>query len=179
MFWTRTDATLSLTAEGIDYTLDNRSGLRPYAGLKAIRIELTSPEPHLAALVQLDFARGWPLIVHSHTPAGDISAERSHAFVAFVTELHRRLPPQDRARIVFRSGLPPIRHKTLIIGAVGFAAPALFLLWGVLAGRVPIGEAIWPVLGGGVFAAGFTKAAFWARPGTYSPDRLPDGLLPP
>lgn len=178
-FQKRPEATLVLTGEGIDYRLGNRSGLRPYAGLKAIRIQMTSPAPHLSALVQLEFARGWPLVVHSHTPDGDISPERSRRFVAFLAELHRRLAPQDRARIAFRSGVSPIRHLVMSVAALAIAAPVLFLLLLALVGRVPIGQAIWPLLAGGMLAAGFVKAAFWCRPGTYDPGRLPDGLLPP
>jgi hypothetical protein len=178
-FAKRTETTLVLTDEGIDYRLDSRSGLRPYAGLKVIQIQITSPEPHLAALVQLHFARGWPLVVHSSMPDGGMSPERSRTFVAFLTELHRRLAPQDRARIAFRSGVSRIRHIVLSVGAVMIAAPVVFLLLLTLLGRVPIAEAIWPLIPAGLLAAGFIKLAIWTRPGTYSPDRLPDGLLPP
>lgn len=171
--------TLVVSDAGIDYAVDGRSGLRPYSGLRSIRIQLTSPAPHLSARVQLDFARGRPLFVYSHTPDGAISAEQSRVFVAFLMELHRRLGPQDRARIAFRSGVSPIRHKVLLVCSLVIAAPVVFLLVLALMGQVPIGKVIWPIIPGGLLAAGFIKAALWSRPGTYEPDRLPEGLLPP
>lgn len=132
-FAKRSDATLRLTDEGIDYALDGRSGLRPYAGLKALRIQLFSPAPHLSALIQLDFIKGWPLVVHSSTLDGQIAEGRSRAFVDFLADLHRRLSPQDRARIVFRRGFSPVRHPVITIGAVVIAAPlsgsCCWLLW--------------------------------------------------
>lgn len=177
-FAKRSDATLRLTDAGIDYALDGRSGLRPYAGLKALRIQLFSPAPHLSALIQLDFIKGWPLVVHSSTLDGQIAEGRSRAFVDFLADLHRRLSPQDRARIVFRRGFSPVRHLVITIGAVVIAAPTFGLLLLALLGQVPIGKAIWPGIPGALLAAGFLKLAFWSRPGSYDPERLPDGLWP-
>jgi hypothetical protein len=177
-FAKRSNATLRLTDEGIDYALEGRSGLRPYSGLKAVRIQLFSPAPHLSALIQLDFIKGWPLIVHSSTLDGQIAEGRGRSFVAFVTDLHRRLSPQDRARIVFRRGFSPVRHLVITIGAVVIAVPAFGLLLLALVGQVSIGEAIWPGIPGALLAAGFLNLAFWSRPGRYDPERLPDGLLP-
>ncbi|WP_192643363.1 hypothetical protein [Bosea sp. OAE506] len=167
-----------MTDEGIDYELDGRSGLRPYAGLKAVRIQLFSPAPNLSALIQLDFIKGWPLVVHSSTLDGQIAEGRSRAFVDFLADLHRRLSPQDRARIVFRRGFSPIRHLVITIGAVVIAVPTFGLLLLALVGQVPIGKAIWPGIPGGLLAAGFLQLAFWSRPGSYDPERLPDGLWP-
>lgn len=178
-FAKRTESTLVLTEDGIDYQLDGRSGLRPYAGLKLIQIQMTLPEPHLAALVELHFTRGWPLVVHSSTLDGGMSPQRSRSFVAFLVELHRRLGPQDRARIAFRSGVSRARHIVLSVGAAVIAAPFAFVLLLTLTGRVPIAESIWPLVAGGALAAGFIKLAIWTTPGTYSPDRLPEGLQPP
>lgn len=178
-FAKRTESTLVLTDDGIDYQLEGRAGLRAYAGLKLIQIQMTSPEPHLAALVQLHFDRGWPLVVHSSTLDGGMSPRQSRTFVAFLVELHRRLGPQDRARIAFRSGVSRARHIVLSVGALIIAAPCVFVLILTLTGRVPIAESIWPLIPGGLLAAGFIKLAIWTRPGTYSPDRLPDGLQPP
>lgn len=175
----RTPTTLVLSDAGIDYAIDGRSGLRPYSGLRSIRIQLTSPAPHLSARVQLDFARGRPLFVYSHTPEGEISPEQSRVFVAFLTELHRRLGPQDRARIDFRSGVSPIRHKLLLACSLVIAVPVVVMLVLALFGQVPIGKVVWPLVPGGLLAAGLVKAALWSRPGTYEPDRLPEGLMRP
>jgi len=178
-FAKRSDATLRLTDDGIDYALEGRSGLRPFAGLRAVRIQLFSPAPHLSALIQLDFIKGWPLVVHSSTLDGQISEERSRRFVAFVADLHRRLTPQDRARIVFRRGFSPARHLVIAVAAMVIAVPTFGLLLMALIGQVPIGTAVWPGIPGGLLAAGFLKLAFWSRPGSYEPERLPDGLRPP
>ncbi len=164
---------------GIDYAIDGRSGLRPFSGLRSIRIQLTSPVPHLSARVEFDFARGRPLFVYSHTADGEISPAQSRVFVAFLLELHRRLGPQDRARIAFRSGVSPIRHKVLLVCSLVIAAPVVFVMGLALMGQVPIGKVIWPIIPAGLLAAGLIKASLWSRPATYQPDRLPEGLLPP
>jgi hypothetical protein len=173
----RVETELVLSHEGISYALDGRSGLRPYAGLKGIRLQLLSPKPWIA-LAQLDFVSGHPLFVYSHLPEDGTSPERDRAFAGFVVNLHRHLTPEDRARIAFRRGISPIRHKAVMACAAGFAAPGLFILLGVLDGRVPAAEAAWPIIGFGVFAVGIANMARTTWPGSYDPEHLPSDLVP-
>lgn len=172
----RTLTTLVVSDEGIGYTLDGRSGLRPYAGLRSIRIQMTSPAPHLSALVQLDFVRGWPLFVFSNTPAGGISPEQNRVFVAFLAELHRRLGPDDRSRIAFRTGVSPARHLVLLVCSLIVAVPVAGLLILGLFGQVPLGKLLLQGIPAALFAAALVRMALWSRPGRYEPDRLPEGL---
>jgi hypothetical protein len=175
--WKRTEVELGLSDAGIDYALDGRSGLRPYSGLTGIRLQLLSPRPWIG-LVELRFAKGLPLFVDSQAPDRAVGPERDRAYTDFVTELHRRLAPDDRRRIAFRRGISPMRHKIVIAGTAVMAAPLLVVLLLVLAGRAPIGDALWPLVGGGVLVAGFAGLARTTRPGSYDPERLPADLVP-
>ncbi|EUB99687.1 hypothetical protein PMI07_005968 [Rhizobium sp. CF080] len=175
-FFLLTDAELILSDEGVSYALKGRSGLRPFSGLRGIRLQLLSPRPSWVAVIELQFMRGEPLFVYSKLQTGPVR-ERSQAFAAFVRDLHRRLSADDKKRIVFRRGISPARHRFVIGCTVIFAAPLLFLIGAVLVGKVSLTEVLFPMIGCGVFVAGFCNLIMMTRPGTYEPDDLPNDLL--
>ncbi|MCV9963303.1 hypothetical protein OIU34_15445 [Pararhizobium sp. BT-229] len=175
-FFLLTDTELTLSDEGVSYRLKGRSGLRPFSGLKGIRLQLLSPRPSWMAVVELQFMRGEPLFVYSKVQTGQVR-ERNQAFAAFVRDLHQRLSADDRRRIAFRRGISPARHW-LVIGCTAiFAALLLFLIGALLGGMVSLTEVLFPIIGCSVFVAGFCNLIMTTRPGTYEPDSLPDDLL--
>jgi hypothetical protein len=177
-FFNRTDTELTLTAEGVRYTFEGRSGLRAYSGLASIRLQMMSPEPTWAALVELRFARRPALVVYSMAADGTRSPERDRDFLDFVSVLHRRLTAADRSRISFRRGVSPARNAFVGFGATLFAAMALLCLAFVAMGWATIIEILWPGIVFGMFAAGFFKIARMTRPGLYDPLHLPPELVP-
>lgn len=172
-----TDTELGLSDEGISYSFKGRSGLRSFSALKSVRLQLLSPVDWMG-LVELQFMRGASLFVYSKVQANG-GQERNEAFAAFVKDLHRRLPSDDKKRIAFRRGISPARHW-LVIGATAvFAAGLVFLLGMWLIYRISWTEILFPVIGSAVFTAGFYAQIKTLRPGTYDPENLPRDLLGP
>lgn len=175
-FFRLTDAELVISDKGVSYALNGRSGLRPFAGLRHVRLQLLSPYPSWMAVLEMRFMRGEPLFVYSKVRAGQ-QQQRSEAFTAFVTDMHGRLSADDKKRIVFQRGISPARHR-LVIGCTAIFAVVLVLLAGIaLAGRASFTDVLVPMIGCSVFVAGFCNLIITTRPGAYDPDNIPDDLL--
>lgn len=172
-----TDAELIVSDQGVSYALKGRSGLRAFSGLEAIRLQLLAARPWMG-VIELKFVRGPSLFVYSKLQAGGVQ-ERNKAFAAFVRDLHQRLSPDDRKRIAFRRGISPVRHWVVIGGTTVFAGVMVFLLGAALAGKVSLREILFPLIGCGVFTAGFCGLIATTRPGVYDPENLPRDLLGP
>jgi hypothetical protein len=178
------EATLVLSDEGISYTLDERSGLRPFSQLQSIRLQAVpgGKNSPWEALIELTFDRGKPLHVQSSAPWGWDDPKRDTAFIAFVEELHRRIPPDDARRIKFLRGIPEGRHQfmvaTLIVFLLIFGGAGLFILVKMLGGTIPFFEAIGPLAGLVAFGIWIYHAVEKNRPGAYLPQQLPRELYP-
>ncbi len=178
------EARLTLSDEGISYALDGRDGLRPYSQLRSVRIQAihgTKSNPW-EAMIELVFDRGLPLQVHSGTPLGGNDPERDPVFIAFVEDLHRRIPPQEAARIRFLRGVPEGRHRVLqialVIALIVFGGAGGFILLKTAGGTIPVAEMMFPMLGLIGFGVWIWHSVEKSKPGTYRPDRLPTDLFP-
>lgn len=177
------EATLVLSDEGVSYTLDGRSGLRPYARLKRIRLQAVhgGRNSPWEALVQLEFASGRPLNVFSTGPFGADDPVRDKAFIGFVEELHRRLSAEDRTRIEFLRGIPPGSHRVLVgvmIFFFVFGVAGLFILTKTMSRDIPVVAVLGPMAalaGIGIWVASSVNRN---KPGRYDPERLPRELYP-
>jgi hypothetical protein len=178
------EARLTLSDDGISYTLDGLSGLRAYANLRSVRMQAVhgGKNSPWEALIELVFDRGKPLVVHSASPWGGDDPARDPVFIAFVEELHRRIPTQDAARIRFLRGVSEGRHKVMeavwIVFLAVFGGAGALILYKTLDGTIPVLEMLFPV-------AGLVGFGFWihqsiekAKPGDYRPDALPRDLFP-
>jgi hypothetical protein len=178
------EARLTLSDDGISYTLDDLSGLRAYANLRSVRMQAVhgGKNSPWEALIELVFDRGKPLVVHSASPWGGDDPARDPVFIAFVEELHRRIPAADAARIRFLRGVSEGRHKVMeavwIVFLAVFGGAGALILYKTLDGTIPVLEMLFPV-------AGLVGFGFWihqsiekAKPGDYRPDALPRDLFP-
>lgn len=178
------EARLTLSDEGISYALDERSGLRAYANLRSVRMQAVhgAKNSPWEAMIELAFDRGKPLFVHSSSPWGANDPGRDPIFIAFVEELHRRIPAADAARIRFLRGIPEGRHKfmlgVLVLFLAIFGAAGLWILAKTADGTIPFLEALFPMAGLIGFGAWIWQSVEKSRPGAYSPDRLPRDLFP-
>lgn len=178
------EARLTLTDEGIDYTLDARTGLRPFSNLRSVRMQAVhgGKNSPWEAMVELSFASGKQLVVHSAAPWGGDDPARDPVFIAFVEELHRRIPLQDAARIRFLRGVTEGRHRAMkIVGVVFlivFGGAGALILFKTLDGTIPVLEVFLPLLGLLGFGAWIYHAIEKSRPGIYRPDALPRDLFP-
>jgi hypothetical protein len=175
---------LVLSDAGITYSLDGASGLRPWAHLTGVRIQATQGGPRSGweSAIELTFSRGRPLIVHSTGPFGRDERQRDLDYVAFVQELHRRIPEEEAQRIAFRRGIPEGRHRFLS----GFVALVLALFGGFLLfvmakvfdGTIPVTAAFFPVLAWLGILAWMVHAVLRNRPAPYDRRHLPRDLYP-
>jgi len=178
------EARLTLSDEGISYTLDGRAGLRAYANLRSVRIQAVhgGKNSPWEAMIELVFDRGKPLYVHSSSPWGANDPARDPVFIAFVEDLHRRIPATDAARIQFRRGIPEARHQfmfgILVIFLAVFGGAGLWILAKTADGTIPVLEVLFPLAGLVGFGIWIWVSIEKSRPGIYSPDRLPRDLFP-
>lgn len=178
------EARLTLSDEGISYTLDERAGLRAYANLRSVRMQAVhgGKNSPWEAMIELAFDKGKPLFVHSSSPGGGNDPARDPVFIAFVEELHRRIPAADAARIRFLRGVPEGRHKfmlgVLVVFLVVFGGAGLWILAKTADGTIPVLAVLFPMAGLIGFGAWIWQSVEKSRPGIYSPDRLPRDLFP-
>ncbi|WP_439493607.1 hypothetical protein [Bosea sp. (in: a-proteobacteria)] len=178
------EARLTLSDEGIRYALDGREGLRPFSQLRSVRIQAVQggKSSPWEAMIELVFDRGNPLQVHSGTPWGADDPHRDPVFIAFVEDLHRRIPLEDAARIRFLRGVPEGRHRilqiALVIFLIVFGGAGGFILLKTAGGTIPVAEMLFPMLGLIGFGVWIWHSVEKSKPGTYRPDRLPRDLFP-
>jgi hypothetical protein len=178
------EARLTLSDEGISYTLDDLAGLRTYANLRSVRMQAVhgGKRSPWEAAIELVFDRGKPLFVHSSSPWGANDPGRDPVFIAFVEELHRRIPAADAARIRFLRGIPEGRHQAmlgiLVVFLIVFGGAGLWILAKTADGTIPVLEVLFPLAALIGFGAWIYQSVHKSRPGVYSPDRLPRDLFP-
>lgn len=177
--WSIETRGLALDERGLTFETERETRTIRFSEINAIRLHTTFAQANETPLgiCQIQFGRWRNLTVlsgDSHLRADD--GQRA-AFHAFVRDFHRRIPTADRARIAFQGGLSDTRH--MIVSAAMLAGAALFgVLPLVLLFIAPSLQAL------GVAAASWGLAyAGWKswernRPMIYSPDRIPDDLLP-
>lgn len=175
---------LTLCDEGIGYTLDDRTGLRAFSNLRSVRIQALhgGRRSPWEAAIELVFDRGRPLFVHSSSPWGANDPARDPIFIAFVEELHRRIPAADAARIRFLRGIPEARHQAmlglLVVFLIVGGGAGLWILTKTADGTIPVLEVLFPLAALIGFGAWIYQSMHKSRPGVYSPDRLPRDLFP-
>jgi hypothetical protein len=178
------EARLTLSDDGISYTLDDRAGLRAYANLRSVRMQAVhgGKNSPWEALIELVFDRGRPLVVHSASPWGGDDPARDPVFIAFVEELHRRIPAAEAARIRFLRGIPEGRHRfllgVLVIFLIVFGGAGALILFKTADGTIPVLEVLFPMMGLIGFGAWIWQSVEKSRPGAYRPDALPRDLFP-
>jgi hypothetical protein len=178
------EARLTLSDEGISYTLDGRGGLRAFSNLRSVRMQAVhgGKNSPWEAAIELVFDRGKPLFIHSSSPWGADDPGRDPVFIAFAEELHRRIPAADAARIRFLRGVPEGRHRfmlgVLVVFLIVFGGAGLLILFKTADGTIPVLEMLFPMAGLVGFGAWIYQSIEKSRPGVYSPDKLPRDLFP-
>jgi hypothetical protein len=175
-----------LTAGGLAWEAGRKSGLIPYRAIHGVRLSFKPASMQTQRYLTEIWAEGAPkLEVVSSSWKSMVEQERlDKTYAAFVTELHRRIAQVEgqgqgngQARVRFEQGSPPLLYWP---GLAVFAGVGLGLAW--LAVRALQSDAT----SGAVFIAAFMLLFLWQggnffrrnRPGRYSPDALPDLLMP-
>ena len=167
-----------LAPDALQWRMGGRSDRIPYGRIRRVRLSyrpLTLQTYRF--LAEIWPAEGRPLSIASSSWKTIAEQERlDGAYVAFITELHRRMQAA-RTSAVFETGSPPLIYwpgvAVLVLASLAMAALIVEALRsGQLAGALFVG----------VFLAAFL---WWGgsyfrrnRPGTYRPDALPAEVLP-
>jgi hypothetical protein len=167
-----------LKGEVLDWSAGSRSGHVPLHNVRLVRMSFkpASMQPH-RFITEL-WAEGAPrLEIVSSSWKSMVEQERLDApYVAFVTELHRRIA-LARAPARFQQG----KHALLY-----WPGLALFVVVALLLAALVPRALQAHTLGGAAFIIAFLALFLWQggnffrrnRPGNYRPDALPPELLP-
>jgi hypothetical protein len=170
--------TFRLLPGGISFEAGRKSGLVPYRDIHRLRLSFRPISMQTHRYLMEIWAAGAPkLEVVSSSWKSMVEQERlDQAYAAFVTELHRRIVDAGGA-VRFEQGGNPLTYwpGLAIFAAVSFGFLVLIL-------RALQSDAV----AGAVFVAAFLGLFLWHagnyfrrnRPGVYSPDALPELLVP-
>jgi hypothetical protein len=167
-----------LTPTGISWEAGRQSGLVAYRDVRRVRLSFKpiSMQTH-RYMAEIWAERGPRLKLVSSSWKSMVEQERlDKSYSAFLTELHKRLADAG-APIAYEQGSHPLRYWP---GVSIFAAMSLglaFLIMRALQSDAPAGA---------LFIVAFLGLFLWHggnyfrrnRPGVYSPDALPDLLVP-
>jgi len=131
------DKGIRLAGDGIDWRIDGQAQHAALSDIRAIRLTTeveTARGPVGVTSCQIRFAWGGAVTVFGGNSRSADAADRRARFEAFVAELHRRLAPDDRARIRFVAGYGGPRFYVLLAAAVFFALLWLMAAVGTLVG---------------------------------------------
>ncbi len=172
------DDGIRLTPVGLEWSTEGAPRTAAYADIDSIHLALGSlPQSGAFGTCTIGFRSGDVLAVVGVTPAGLPSPERAEAYAAFVRDLHARLGPADRARIRFIAGNSEGRQRFglfAVVLAVGFfiIMPTVLLL------ITRDLKALAVLLFGVPFIMPALKTFRSNTPRDYSPDALPEDLIP-
>ena len=167
-----------LAGAGIDWSAGRKSGHIPFRNIRRLRLTYRPASMQSQRYMTELWAEGAPkLEILSSSWKSMVEQERlDKPYVAFVTELHRRIalatPP---AR--FERGKPPLLYWP---GLVAFVGISLGLAWLIVTALQADAK------GGAAFIGAFLFLFLWQggnffrrnRPGLYRPDALPGELMP-
>ena len=171
-------AEFRLTGDVLDWTLGRRAGRIQLRDVRQVRMSFKPGSMQRYRFVTELWAEGAPrLEIVSSSWKSMVEQERLDApYVAFVTELHRRIAHAG-APARFLQGKPAVLY---------WPGLALFVVVGLLLAALVPRALQAHTLGGAVFILAFLALFLWQggnffrrnRPGSYRPDALPPELLP-
>jgi len=178
------EVAVTVSDEGIAYELEGRRGLRAFGELESVRILAQSGGENSPweSIIELKFRSGRPLTIHSTSPWGVDDPTRDVAYIAFVEDLHRRIPETERGRIRFLRGASEGRYRFMVgvfvFFLLFFGGAGLFVLSAGPSERSSWLKVLGVLTGIVVFGYAFAQVLRKNTPGTYDPARLPRDIFP-
>jgi hypothetical protein len=167
-----------LTDEGLSWRAGGRSGVWPYADIAAIRLSYRPVSMQSRRFrADIEAASGQRIAVLSTSwQTVTLMAPQDGDYRSFITRLHERMR-EAGSKAVLIGGIGP---KTYAAGLVLLAVVAIAIS-GLFIRAVATGE-----FAGALFLVGFAALFAWQiggfvvrnRPRGYTPDHLPEALLP-
>jgi hypothetical protein len=170
---------IAVTLSGIAFTGENGAREVPFDEFFAIRLHTTYAQSGDTPLgvCKIDFRNGHSMEVYSGDAYGRVDGEQLSHYRAFVRELHRRIPQDQRARIAFRGGLSDSRYQVLTAAIIAGAVLFVMLPIGLFL-YSPSWQSFFVMFAAGGLAYGGWKTFDRNKPEPYSPDSVPNDLLP-
>lgn len=166
-----------LTEDGLAWRTGRRSGLWPYAEIRAIRLSYRPMGMQQRRFrADIDHAGGRRITIFSTSKQTVALMQPQSGYSAFIVMLHHLLA-QHGSAAALRAGLRPAIYNTLL---------ALLLLLGIAMAALLV-RALWTSeFAGVVFILGFSALFGWQigrflrrnRPRSYTWDDIPKQLLP-
>lgn len=178
LYWSLEEGGVTLSDTGLTWKTEVGLQYCAYSRITSIRLQNAYiGKDGLVGICVIRFGKWGFFTVYGGNSHGGIDDAQAGLYIDFVRDLHKRLSPADKKRIVFYAGLTETRH--LIVTVAMIAGAVLFVL-------LPLALLMiapsWHVLGivatGGGLAYGGWRAWEKNRPRHYSPDRLTDELFP-
>lgn len=176
--WAITDSGVTLSADGLSWTIDSNTAECNYSDISSIRLHRASAGTSAGVGVcQIRFRDRTALVVYGGSAQGLADDPQAARFADFVRDLHQRLARRDDSKgIAFNAGLSEGRYLVLTIAIVASA---------ILFGLLPLGLLIMVrdlqtlVLFGTATGLlwGFYKLWDKNRPRPYTPTSVPEELL--
>jgi hypothetical protein len=170
---------LRLGDDGLTFSSERETRTIRFSELRSIRLHNTYANAGETpiGICKIEFRRFRTLTIFSGDSHMRADETQRLTYHAFVRDFHRRIPPADRVRIAFNGGLSDTRHMIVSIAMLAGAA-----LFGVLPLVLIFVAPAWHTLGvaAAAWALAYSGWKTWNRnrPRPYSPDRIPDDLLP-
>ncbi|ARQ00085.1 hypothetical protein [Pseudorhodoplanes sinuspersici] len=179
MSWSIDTRSVRLDAAGVTFTSERETRTIAFREIRSIRLQTTfvRGDDIPIGICTVRFGNYRKLTIFSGDSHGRADADQRQHYIDFIRDFHRRIPMHDRNRIGFNGGLSETRYMivstAMLAGALLFGAlPAFLILW----------KPSFETFGIAFTSGGFVYAGWrvWNRnrPGDYSPDHVPDDLLP-
>jgi hypothetical protein len=166
---------VTLTAERIAWSCDGKDDGAAFANIRKVNLESSGDEAHPNACT-ITFADGYQLLITSGDANGFADPERAQVYRDFVRDLHARLAAAKTATR-FEAGYQGHRYPLAIaamvlIGSISIVVPLFAIIW---TGSI---SAIGLLFAGALLYLPMMKAIEKNAPSTYTPDKVPDEMLP-
>ena len=178
MRWKITDSGVSLSQDGVSWTIGNQTLKRSYSDIFSIRLQRAAAGTAAGVgICEVRFRDGITLTIMGGSEHGIADTEKTPLYADFVRDLHKRLAKRDDSkRIVYLAGLSEGRHVVLTIAVIASA---------ILFGLLPLGLLIMIrdlhtlVLFGTATGLLWSFYILWQknRPRPYTPTSVPEDLL--
>jgi hypothetical protein len=176
--WAITDSGVTLSADGLSWTIDSNTAECNYSDISSIRLHRASAGTSAGVGVcQIRFRDGTTLIVYGGTAQGLADEPQAARFADFVRDLHKRLAARkDTSQIYYHAGLSEGRYTVLTVTIVAAAILFGVLPLGLLIMVRDLHTLILFVTAGGLLWS-FYKLWEKNRPRPYTPTSVPEELL--
>jgi hypothetical protein len=176
--WAITDSGITLSADGLSWTIDGNERARTYSDIFSIRLQRAAAGTGAGVgICEIGFRDGITLKIMGGSAHGIADAEKAPLYADFVRDLHKRLAArQDTSHIYYNAGLSQGRYTVLTIAIVASAILFGLLPLGLLIMIHDLHTLILFVTSGGLL---WSFYMLWQknRPRPYTPTSVPEELL--